>query len=196
MRLSRFRKFFRRKPKKVKDKINISKLEKIISKKSPPIKIGKYKSISKPKRREIVRIARSQVGVKEVGGNNKGSKIREYQAASWLDPAPWPWCAAFVCWVMLKAGHLPYSRPRTAGAFDLARWAKKNGLRVHGRGEFIEAGDIIIFDFSHVGIAVEDSDSTIVVTVEGNTGASGSRDGDGVWEKQRSRALIRHVIKV
>ena len=40
----------------------------------------------------LAKIALSQVGVKESGGNNNGAKIRKYQASTNLKPASWPWC--------------------------------------------------------------------------------------------------------
>ena len=49
---------------------------------------------------KLAEIARSQVGVKEVGGNNRGAKIREYQSSTNLAPAAWPWCSAFCCWAI------------------------------------------------------------------------------------------------
>jgi hypothetical protein len=58
---------------------------------------------SAPKKKDglekLVKIALSQVGVKEVGGNNNGPEIRKYQSATNLKPASWPWCAALTSWV-------------------------------------------------------------------------------------------------
>ncbi len=47
---------------------------------------------------KLIAIAESQVGVREIGGNNRGDKIREYQTATDLAPGAWPWCAAFTDW--------------------------------------------------------------------------------------------------
>ena len=41
---------------------------------------------------KLIAIAESQVGVREIGGNNRGDQIREYQKATELAPAAWPWC--------------------------------------------------------------------------------------------------------
>lgn len=38
----------------------------------------------------LVQIALAEVGTREEGGNNCGKDIREYQAATWLEPGPWP----------------------------------------------------------------------------------------------------------
>src|SRR5262245_22831272 len=53
--------------------------------------------------RKLVALAQREVGVHEVGGENCGPRIREYQAATDLPPGPWPWCAAFLCWVIREA---------------------------------------------------------------------------------------------
>ena len=53
---------------------------------------------------EIVRIAKAEVGTREVGNTNCGIRVNEYKAATWLNPKKgWPWCAAFVCWVNREA---------------------------------------------------------------------------------------------
>lgn len=171
----------------------------------------------KPDRSNLARIALSQVGVREEGGNNCGPMIRTYQAATWLAPAAWPWCAAFVDWVVLEwlkgmtpdaraqvTGGSPVDawRPRTAGAYDLVRWAREHGLPVlPAKGYDVETGDLVIFDFSHCGIAstLRSRTTPTIRTIEGNTGPSGLRDsdeGDGVFEKVRPRALVRAFIRL
>ena len=152
----------------------------------------------------MVIIAHGEIGVKEEGGNNQGGRIVEYQKSTWLDPAPWPWCAGFICWVFQKAldGHqLPkgVERPRTAGAWDFENWAKKQGRDVKtikpASKAKVKAGDIVIFTFSHIGLAAKDEGGGYVETIEGNTGPSGGRDGDGVWSKRRPKSKIRSIIR-
>lgn len=167
-------------------------------------------------RKKLADIAAEEIGVREVGGNNRGPKIVEYQSATWLKPAPWPWCAAFVCWVIKKWLEDPSVRenllvrtnklteawrPRTASAFDLAKWAKERDLPVLNRSARALAGDLAIFDFSHVGIVIRDQSegSSQIVTVEGNTNGKGERDstsGDGVWRKIRPVRLVRSYIRI
>lgn len=164
---------------------------------------------------KLVEIAVSQIGVKEEGGNNKGAQIIKYQQATWLTPGAWPWCAAFVCWVVREWLKLPEVktalklteetaktwRPRTAGAFDFVNWAKQNRLRVFDEKEMAKAGDIVIFDFSHIGIVIEDQklNRNYIVCVEGNTNEGGARDsdkGDGVCRKVRSTSIVRAYIRI
>lgn len=151
----------------------------------------------------LVKTAVQEVGVHEVGGNNKGPRIVEYQKATWLEPGAWPWCAAFVCWVIQQwqSNHsdLPsFNRPRTAGAFDMVRWAKEEKLRVLDETVLAAKGDLVVFDFSHIGIVVSDQTSDSILCVEGNTNYAGSRDsesGDGVCRKTRHKSLVRNLIR-
>ena len=165
-----------------------------------------YKSI-------LVGIAEAEIGTREQGGNNRGGRIVAYQKATWLEPDAWPWCAAFICWCVkewlgvpgvaesIGVGNIEKWRPKTAAAFDFLRWAKEKDLQVLGENEEVHAGDLVIFDFSHIGIVVEDAlkYSQYIQTVEGNTDGKGQRDstsGDGVWLKRRRRTLARNFIRL
>jgi hypothetical protein len=60
----------------------------------------------------------------------------------------------------------------------------------------IEAGDIVMFTFSHIGIALSAPNKNgEVETVEGNTDMMGSREGGGVFRKMRSLSKIRSRIR-
>ena len=161
----------------------------------------------------LVGIAEAEVGVREQGGNNRGGRIEAYQNATWLDPEAWPWCAAFVCWCIrdwlkvpgaadsIGVGNIENWRPKTAAAFDFLRWAKKQDLPILPETAEVHAGDLVIFDFSHIGIVVADAleNSQFILTVEGNTNGTGARDstsGDGVWRKKRPRSLARKFIRI
>ncbi len=160
----------------------------------------------------LVEIALAEVGIQESGGNNCGPRVREYQQATWLDPGPWPWCAAFTAWVLRQwlitaAGraflgkHTHNSwRCKDASAFGWEKWARSRDLQVLSSAALARSADIAIFDFSHIGIVVEDEvQGDPIQTVEGNTNGKGERDsqaGDGVWLKSRARGLIRSYIRL
>ena len=78
---------------------------------------------------KMVLLAREEIGVSEVDGSNCGPRVDEYKAATWLDPDKgWPWCAAFICWLVREAiegEDVKFKRPRTAGAWDFENWAKQ-----------------------------------------------------------------------
>ncbi len=165
-----------------------------------------------------VQIAAGEVGVREAG-QNSGARVREYQSATWLPPGPWPWCAAFICWVLREAARVAppkWKLPKTAGAYDFENWARdihpqtgKPMARSGGAATGIQVikpapaeilvGDIVIFQFSgggHIGIAASTSRGNTFETIEGNTNDGGSREGDGVFRRERSHDFLRSVIRL
>lgn len=144
-------------------------------------------------------VAKREVGAREVG-NNGGAAVIKYQKATWLDTGPWPWCAAFVCWVVrevLAVHPRGFKRPRTPGAWDFLNWAKDEGLLIIETPDAVLEGDIIVYTFSHIGIATANSSAAgTVFAVEGNTNQAGSREGDGVYEKTRKTSQIRAIIRI
>ena len=154
---------------------------------------------------KMVLLAREEIGVSEIDGTNCGPRVDEYKEATWLDSEKgWPWCAAFICWLVREAivgEDIKFKRPRTAGAWDFENWAKQqvaNGIDLRKpTNEDIKAGDIVIFTFSHIGIAIKDVDSSgYVATIEGNTNGAGSREGGSVLEKKRHVSKIRSRIRI
>jgi hypothetical protein len=155
----------------------------------------------------IIKVATAEIGVTEVNGTNCGPRVNEYKAATVL-PAKesWPWCAAFVCWVVREAAAragVPFTntfkRPTTAGAYAFEPWSlaqdDSTWTKKPHRGD-IEPGDIVIFTFSHIGIAVSRPDRNgYVLTVEGNTDGAGSREGGAVLRKSRHVSKIRSRIR-
>jgi len=155
---------------------------------------------------EIVRVARGEVGTEEVDGTNCGPRVNEYKAATTLPPAEsWPWCAAFVCWVVreaMRATGLPetagFRRPTTAGAWNFINWSlAQDGTTktLRDPGDDIRPGDIVVFKFSHIGIAVEAPEGGYVGTIEGNTDGEGSREGGAVLHKRRRLSQIKARIR-
>lgn len=164
---------------------------------------------------KLIAIAQKEVGTLEEGGNNHGARIVEYQKATWLKPDGWPWCAAFMCWCMLewikdKEVQLHFNvtplaanglRCRDASAFGWIKWANEKGFYVTDEKELAKAGDIVVFDFSHIAIVKEDqiAGSEFIKTIEGNTNGKGERDsvtGDGVWEKTRHCSIVKNYIRM
>jgi len=163
---------------------------------------------------KLISIAQAEIGVREIGGNNRGERIKQYQSATDLSPAPWPWCAAFVDWCIrewlkdkevfkwlnLKTSTAEEWRPKTALAYGLTAWAKSrpNTTSIFDETAKAECGDIVTFDFSHVGFVLSDCNDYII-TIEGNTNGKGERDsesGDGVWKKVRAKHLVKNLIRI
>lgn len=153
----------------------------------------------------IVQVAAREVGTTEVNSSNCGPRVNEYKAATNL-PAKeaWPWCAAFVCWVVREAMALckvaetaTFRRPKTAGAWDFERWslAQDTTTQTKKWTHDIQAGDIVIFTFSHIGIATGPPENGAVSTIEGNTDGEGSREGGAVLRKSRQLGKIKCRIR-
>lgn len=158
-------------------------------------------------RQKIQQIYTSQIGIREQG-TNSGPQVQQYLSYVNL-PKGNPWCAAFVCWVLGKA-NVP--NPRTAWSPDLFKtnriiWerAESGKVKVESRGKTTNnrqpgIGDVFGIYFpdkkriAHVGF-VDQWDGIWLITVEGNTNGSGSREGDGVYRKRRPVQSIYQVAR-
>ncbi len=162
----------------------------------------------------LIEIAQREVGVREVGGNNCGARVRDYQRATDLRPlGTWPWCAAFTCWVIRewlntypqvrralgwKNEEIEAKRPKTTAAFSYIDWARRFDQDVLPADAPLEPGMIAVFEFSHISFVIGASDGRNFRSIEGNTNGRGDRDsttGDGVWQKIRARNLVRNFIR-
>jgi len=155
----------------------------------------------------LVLTALAEVGTKETGTTNRGPRVDEYQRSTWLDQKDWgPWCAAFVCWVIRASMNLEkiretdgFHRPQTAGAWDFERWSLKQDNTTQTAkpaGRAIQRGDLVIFTFSHIGIATSAPDENgNFHTVEGNSNSAGSRTGGMVCTNIRNVKLVRSRIR-
>ena len=146
------------------------------------------------RRAHLKQVYEREIGVREQGGANRGTRVEEYLAVTGLGPG-YAWCAAFVSWCFQQAGVVA---PRSAWVPSFAVRSK----RIFQRGEFTHqrprAGDVFLIWFArlnrpaHTGF-VDRWSGDWVTTVEGNTNTSGSREGDGVYRKRR---LTRQIWAV
>ena len=155
---------------------------------------------------EIVRLATKEIGVQEVNGTNSGKRVKEYQEATSLGGTGWPWCAAFICFIVRAAmANLSiketekFKRPTTASAWGFESWSRAQDKTTNTKkphdGDIV-AGDIVVFTFSHIGIATgSPSKDGFVDTIEGNTDGEGSREGGAVMAKKRHVSKIRSRIR-
>lgn len=157
----------------------------------------------------LIAIAEDEVGVTESPINsNCGPRVNQFKGATNLPPKEaWPWCAAFVCWVVkecMKRGAMAgesytFERPTTAGAWALETWSLEQDRSTNTKRPVrrdIQRGDIVIFKFSHVGFAAGMPDvNGDFRSCEGNTDAKGSREGGGVWRKTRNVSQVKTRIR-
>jgi len=129
----------------------------------------------------------SQVGVREATGKNDGKQVEAYLKSVKLGKG-YAWCAAYVKWVFDQCGI-----PTTINAMALS--AHRPGHLVYSKGKKLKepkAGDVFTLYYAHLkrightGFFDKEVNSKIYRTVEGNTNAAGSREGDGVYVKYRS----------
>jgi hypothetical protein len=146
---------------------------------------------------QVRQIYTSQVGIREKQAN-AGAAVEQYLKYVHLSKGN-PWCAAFVCWVLGKAG---VQNPRTGWSPDLFPASKVIWKRGDDSADPHKprpgTGDVFGIYFpekgriAHAGF-VDQWDGTWLVTVEGNTNANGSREGDGVYRKRR---MVRTIYRV
>jgi hypothetical protein len=143
--------------------------------------------------------------VVEEGGANRGVKVEAYQKAAGLKPGD-PWCAAFVAWNVATAKGVAKAPSWTSGS-AITTWQRgSRGLAAGDKATPSEGAALPTkvapgwvwvrasnaadanaarkggWTKGHCGIVVA-VDAVGFHTVEGNTNAAGSREGDGVWRK-------------
>lgn len=137
-------------------------------------------------RKEILRVAESQLGVTEAG-QNKGGALK-YQKA--FGRGPEPWCADFVSWVYTQAGkdtNSPYCPTFVQQLKKQGRWKGRNDPR---------PGDLVFFDWDgdkvpdHVGIVKQVNSDGSVTTIEGNTTNPKDKNQEGVFQRNRGMDTI------
>jgi hypothetical protein len=138
--------------------------------------------------------------VREIG-KNAGPDVEKYQKSVGLSKGS-PWCAAFVSWCYMESKGLTKAPKWCSGsAVSLFQMSGKNAVKVTpvdaGFQSKVKAGMIWsrakdaagaaaarkgVWCQGHTGVVVK-VDGIGFHTIEGNTNAAGSREGDGVYEK-------------
>ncbi len=136
-------------------------------------------------RERITEIARSQIGVRELTGNNDGLAVEGYLKVTNL-PKGNPWCAAFVSWAFAEAG---FVKPRTA--WSPALFPNARSTLTPKPADVLGIYSIKLKRIAHAGL-VERRQHNWIISIEGNTNANGGREGDGVYRKWRH---IRTIAK-
>ncbi len=142
---------------------------------------------------KLLDIAAAEVGVRETAPN-RGQRVDEYHAYIGRDPKlADSWCAQFCCWVYGHAAEaLGTPNPLLPSSSVFRLWLKNSAHQVHNDPQ---PGDIFCIDHGngkgHCGIVTgRGFGEGILTTVEGNTSVTGSRNGDGVYNRTRGIAEI------
>ncbi len=137
----------------------------------------------------------SQLGVRELTGNNDGIAVEKYLSYVWLKKGQ-PWCAAFVSWSFGQNG---IKKARSGGCVQLM----EQGTTIYKSGvirETPQKADVFFIYYAekgrvaHTGL-IDYWGEDFVTTVEGNTNGAGSREGNGVYRKKRLKRQIYVVTK-
>lgn len=142
-----------------------------ISSQAPGVSFAEVTSLS---------IAQSQIGLGEIGGNNKGCYVRQYLNGQ----ENLPWCAGFVSYCVKKSGlNLRY----TLRAKDYL----KMGKIVNNP----QTGDLIIFSRQgggHIGI-IEKITKDTITTIEGNLGDYPAKVKRVIYKRNHIKNLLGYV---
>lgn len=114
---------------------------------------------------DLLTAAGREVGVEEDPlGSNTGPRVRQYQASTPLEGTGWPWCAAFITWLLRLLGlDVSWCSPATKIMWDRAR---ERGYAITNPVE----GCLIIWPGVHVGLVTAVHANGTVSTIEGNSG--------------------------
>jgi hypothetical protein len=140
--------------------------------------------------------------VREVPKNsNRGPQVEVYLRRAGVSPGL-AWCCAFVYWCFDEAAEaMGRANPmvKTAGCLDPWRRAPSQGAQrilkqqAVGNPDVVKPGMIFIMDhgggLGHTGL-VEKVAGGLITTIEGNTDASRTREGGGVYR------LTRKIVEI
>jgi hypothetical protein len=136
----------------------------------------------------LLDVLRGQIGVRERPmGSNRGPEVDAYNAAA-KAPMGSPWCAAVRAWANLKVG-----MPVPEGAAYSPSWFPKS--RRVGSPRPGDAGGVYFPSKGRIAhlVTVEEVRRTDVVTLEGNTNAQGSREGDQFARRVRGKDALSYA---
>lgn len=167
-------------------------------------------------RKQLVAIARQNVGKVEVTRNQAPWIEKLWTATNYPQghDERQPYCAAGMAWTLREWLKLPEAlaalqmtperadiwRCKSASCFrdanSWSRWATRHGLQRLGPQDNFHTGDLVIYNYSHIELYVDDLPGGKFLAIGYNTDSGASRDGDGCWEKSRSRTRIREVFRL
>lgn len=137
---------------------------------------------------KLIEFATKEVGVREVG-DNSGKRVREYQAATTLGGSHWPWCAAFVAFIIAlvcRALKIKNLWCNSASCDVILAFARAQGI-LHSTPQ---PGDVFLvmaskYDATHTGFVISVNGARFT-EISGNTNNTGSRNGNGVYRQTRT----------
>jgi hypothetical protein len=170
-------------------------------------------------RQRMIGIARMDVGKVEES-KNRAPWIAKYWSATnypnGYDNRE-PYCAAAMCYVLMRwlssedvlfalgmtAREAEQWRCKSASVFrsdgSWLSWAETaKEVTILPPHVILHAADLVIYDYSHIELVTNDDNTEDgpFVAIGMNTNKQGSRDGDGCYEKPRSRSRVQCFIRL
>jgi hypothetical protein len=167
---------------------------------------------------QMLAVATTQIGVRETPGQpNRGPQVDQYLRTTGIanpganPPGGYPWCQAFLYWCAVQAcsalGRADVPVPKTAGVLN--HWqlaASVPGVRRITKAQaladptLVTPGMFFTLDFGsgqgHTGLVERLYPDGRLVTIEGNSNATGSRDGIGVYRLERRKLTSNSADKL
>ncbi len=146
--------------------------------------------------KEVIRLAKGEIGVVEHRGNNYGKRVQEYQyiGSNGAIGGGAAWCQYFQNWLQITACKnlkIKYKGTHSGYTPTVTNWGIKNGIGIkHPKISQIDIGDMgYVYsrarnNSQHVFLIIGKSGNS-VISVEGNTNPGGSSSGFGVFKRQR-----------
>jgi hypothetical protein len=142
-------------------------------------------------RQTVVDTLTYYIGVKELTGNNDGTEIEMFIESTGLNPkGGYAWCAAFITYgFKVNSLSVPKYPARAASWFD-SKHTISNRKAIQG-----DVGSLYYKKLGRIGHIVAytkpfNNPTPYVPTVEGNTNAEGSREGNQVAGRFRLKTII------
>ncbi len=149
-------------------------------------------------RDRVIKTYQGEIGIREETGQNDGQRVEEYLHAVGQKKGA-PWCAAFVSWVFVQADVTAIRSAWSPSWFPAANVVYTRGSA--GNLTPLPADVFGIYfqnlkRIAHVGFIDNwQSNTSFLITVEGNTNDAGSREGDGVYRKRRLKSQIYKISR-
>lgn len=147
---------------------------------------------------DVLKIAAKEVGVKENPSGSNNVKYNTWYYGREVSGSSYPWCAAFVSWVLAQAGAASLV-VKSASCPTIKSDAQKRGT-YHSGSSGIKAGDIVLYQFDsdadpdHIGI-VESVSGSSIVAIEGNTSVTSQDNGGAVMRRPRYSSQIMGYVR-
>jgi hypothetical protein len=151
-------------------------------------------------RHKLVDTLYTQLEVRELTGHNDGKEVEKYLTYVGRYKGD-SWCAAFTSWNLNAIGVTSPPNPKSGWSpnFSIQPYIiwSLDLVKKH-RSQPISPGDCFTLYYpslgrvGHVGFILEENNNYFI-TIEGNTGLTGSRDGSGVHKYKRSKSKVYRV---